>query len=167
MDLSNAYQEVKSLPDDVLQREMAQPSGMIPSYLIMGELYDRQALRGSMNRQKPPTIAEQIRQSAQRMPQPQPQPQPMPVQGFSRGGMVGMINPFNTFAQSLKNPDIQAGMQQEVMNQANGGLTPLLPLQPAQPTGEPYGLASLTPLPPGQPAGIDSGGLATLLRSAK
>ena len=157
MDLASAYSAVRDLPDNVLQREMQQPSGMIPQYLIMGELSDRRAIRGGMANPKPPTIAQQLLSG---MLPPAP-----PMQGFSKGGMIAQINPFNTQAQIMKHPEIGTGLTQDIMNQMNGGLMPLSqPQAPGLPQPVPM-LSSLIPIPPGNPAGIDNGGLAPLLRS--
>lgn len=171
MDLASAYSAVRDLPDSVLQREMQQPSGMIPQYLIMGELSDRRAIRGGMANPKPPTIAQQLLSGMLPPPPPQPTVQPQmpqqqsPVPGYSRGGMIAQINPFNTQAQIMKHPDIGTGLTQDMMNQLNGGLMPLSePQAPGFAAPVPM-LSNLNPLPPGNPAGLDNGGLATLLQS--
>jgi hypothetical protein len=164
MDLASAYSAVRDLPDNVLHREMQQPSGMIPQYLIMGELADRQSIRGGMANPKPPTIAQQLMQGILPPANPQPQPYPM-MQGYSKGGMIAGINPFNAQAQIMKHPDIGTGLTQEQMNQMNGGLMPLQSPQAPGQAAPVQMLSNLMPLPPGQPAQIDSGGLATLLQS--
>ena len=85
MDLARAFSEVKSLPDEALQREMSSPTGMIPPILILGEMGERQQMRlgtgGSF--QKKPTIAQQIMQGQQ----PQAAPEPG-IPSFATGGAV-------------------------------------------------------------------------------
>lgn len=176
MDLNNAYSAVRDLPDSALQHEMQQPTGLLPQYMIMGELADRASIRGGMGNPKPPTIKDQIMQrigSAPSTPGQSPYtgPSMVPTQGgpsipgYSRGGMIAQINPFVAQQQAMGNPKMQAGLQQEQANNANGGM---MALQQPQSPGEPAAptlLSTMTPLAPGNPADIDSGGLATLLRS--
>lgn len=80
MDLSRAYQEVKSLPDEALANELANPSGMVPSYLVMAEMEDRKALRstggvaGQLNR---PSMKDELLKGIGAV-----------QQRFAQGGMV-------------------------------------------------------------------------------
>jgi hypothetical protein len=169
MDLTSAYSAVRDLPDSVLHREMQQPSGMIPQYLIMGELADRRTIRSGTANPKPPTIAQQLMQGI--LPPANPTPQPYPMMqsgGYSKGGMIAGINPFNTQAQIMKHPKIGTGLTQEQMNQMNGGLMPLSSPQAPGVASPVQSLSNLMPMPPGSPSAptdVDSGGLATLLRS--
>lgn len=177
MDLNNAYSAVRDLPDSALQQEMQQPSGLLPQYMIMGELADRASIRGGMGNPKPPTIKDQIMQRLGPAPQtpgqsPYTGPSMAPTQGggpaipgYSRGGMIAQINPFVAQQKAMGNPQMQAGLQQDATNNANGGMMPLQqPQSPGAPAPAPM-LSTMTPLAPGNPADIDSGGLATLLRS--
>lgn len=123
VDLNQAYSETKSLPDNVLRREMASPSGALPSWIVASELSERQAIRGG-GYQRKPSIAQQIMQRANSMmPSPEnndwgipadakleqptyapqgmspqmggPSPQGItpPVQGYAEGGLVKQEEP--------------------------------------------------------------------------
>lgn len=158
MDLASAYSAVRDLPDSALHKEMQSPSGMLPAYLVMGELSDRASIRGGMSNPKPPTIKDQLMAGTQ-------QAQPQIVPGYSRGGIIGQLNPFIAQQQGLRNPDMAAGLAQDSMNSQNGGMMPLIEPQAPGAPGEGMALSAMVPLPPGNPSAIDSGGLATLLRS--
>lgn len=75
MDLRRAHEEVKSLPDQELQREMSNPSGFIPGYLVAAELNERNVMR----REK------------------------YAAGGYVQGkGIVAQVNPFYTYLMGLK-----------------------------------------------------------------
>lgn len=170
MDLSSAYSTVRDLPDSALQKEMQQPSGMLPTYLVMGELADRASIRGGMGNPKPPTIKDQIMQRLQASPPGPPSQAPnyQPVPGYSRGGIIAQLNPFIAQMKGMDpvgGSDLTAGLIQDQANGMNGGMMPLSsPSAPTAPETPQY-LGNLNPLPPGNPFAVDSGGLATLLRS--
>lgn len=127
MDLSRAYQEVKSLPDEVLARELEQPSGMVPGYLVMAELEDRKALRSSASSQAPKTsMKDELLQGIGSIPQ-----------GYAGGGLVYQTNPFYYNAMARSNPEVAASMMQEQMMKANGGYFPLNPPSGLQQPGAP------------------------------
>ena len=113
VDLAQAFSEVKSLPDDVLKRELGSPTGMLPGYLILGEMHERKALRNSSaaptEPKKPKSIAEDFIGSIQsyaagagikpQAPPPPSQgiaglpPPPAPglsAQGYAGGGIVSL-----------------------------------------------------------------------------
>ena len=114
-DLASSYSEVKSLPDEALQRELSSPTGMIPGYLIAAELNDRKVLRSSSQ----------------------------PV-GFAGGGKVATLselNPFIYYQKALKHyheleqePQVIAGELPEPLTpgapMAPVGLDALIPQQP-------------------------------------
>jgi hypothetical protein len=88
-DLSQAFSEVKSLPDHILEQELKSPSGMIPGWLALGEIHERKAMRathgGSADPTKRPSMAEQYAGNIQPIiagSGMQPPPQQMPPQGM-------------------------------------------------------------------------------------
>jgi len=138
MDLSRAYQEVKSLPDEALTRELEQPSGMVPGYLVMAELEDRKALRASASQPESKTsMKEELLQGIGSVP------------GYSSGGLVSGANPFYAQMQAQMNPQYAASLMQEQMTKANGGY---FPLNPPNVPGQPQAPAGLGSLVPGQSA---------------
>lgn len=200
VDLSAAFSEVKSLPDEALNQELSNPSGALPGYLIMSELQDRQAVRagsGGGKSTKRPSMKDELLQSLPRpeplvprkswtfgasgagqmptvvenpeprMGPPQQQP-PMeidPSRQYSRGGIIGALNLFNTQAQMMQNPDLKGGMMQDAMMQANGGRLPLQAAQTPGPLQSPMSTGSMVPTAPERPTHLRSfnnGGLASL-----
>ena len=79
-------QQIKMLSDQQLTQEMQSPSGIVPQYLILGELMRRQKLRQASPQPQPPssTIAQEV---VSRVPQQQQQ---MPVRGYQAGGLVDL-----------------------------------------------------------------------------
>ena len=164
-DLAAAFSEVKSLPDDVLTKELNQPSGMIPGFIVLGELSDRKALRdtgGGQTFQKRPSMVDELLKGFR--PEPMAPQQP---QGFSEGGIISKMNPFQAYMEALQNPELGGGIQQEAINEAFNGQPPLMPLQQMQAPGAPQGLESLKPTAPGQlqrPPQYAGGGIVSLLK---
>lgn len=145
MDLARIIQEAKSLPDEALKREITSPTGMMPGYLAMSELSDRQALRsGSKGPAKRPSMAEEMLGAKQ---------------GFAQGGLVGSINPFLAYLeQRVGQPLVDA------QDQASG-LTPLaMPNPPAGLQAPDPLMAPQMPGAPSAPPRYSQGGLASLLR---
>lgn len=128
-DLSQAYSEVKSLPDSALQREMQSPSGMIPGYIVLAEMNERRAVRNSATAQP----------SGQTMAQE--------YMGYAGGGKVEALtklNPFAALVRGMKNIHaLDSGPAIE-----DGQLPSLPSLQPPM---QPMGLESLIPQQPGRP----------------
>jgi len=159
VDLSAAYRDTKSLPDDVLKKELASPSGLIPGYLIMSELQEREATRaggmgGDPNNQ--PSIREEILSSGI-----------APSNQYSKGGIVAQLNPFNAVAKGMKNPDIMGGYMQEAINKSSGGLPALQAAQAPGALSPPTHLSQFIPTPSGapqQPGMFANGGLVSLMR---
>lgn len=113
-DLAQALSEIKSLPDSALQKELASPTGMLPGYLVLGEMHERKRLRAEPRGPDPtkrPSMAEEYMGNAQRAfagsgqrpppqpPPPQPPPQmqaggigalPQAPQGYAEGGIVSL-----------------------------------------------------------------------------
>lgn len=113
VDLSAAYQEVKTLPDEALARELSNPSGMMPGYLVMAEMEDRKAIRtGGTGTGKRPSMKEEMLQGLGSI---------KPAQSYSTGGLVSALNPGYTNIMSILKPDI--AMQeaaQQTMDNNNG-----------------------------------------------
>lgn len=154
VDLNRAYSEVKTLPDEALARELENPTGSLPGYLIMAEMEDRKAIRGSAaGNPNPPSMREELLGVTSRQ--------------YSRGGIIAGLNPFNTMIQQMKNPQIAGGLMQEQINAASGGLPALAAAQPAGVPGSPVSLSELEPTVPGEPQKLQKyyqGGLASLRR---
>jgi hypothetical protein len=157
-DISRAYQEARSLPDDVLVNEMQNPSGMMPSYIAMSELNDRKALRagGGGAPKKRTSLAEELAMSVQSSP----------VRQFSEGGRIGRLNPFHAFLEALQNPELSGAIQQEQINAMHGNQPPLMqPQRPVAASG-PVHTSLLRPQPPGTPEPLKryaGGGIASLM----
>jgi muramidase (phage lysozyme) len=100
-DLGQALSELKSLPDAALQRELSSPTGMLPDYMILGELHDRKNMRlggsGKPTSLKPKSLAEEYAGDFTKyMPQPQQtqqSQQPIPPMGGSSPPMGGQMPP--------------------------------------------------------------------------
>lgn len=156
VDINAAYQDAKFLSDDDLKKELGSPSGMIPGYIVMSELQDRQAIRagasGGINNL---SMKDEMLGGAGAGRQ------------YSSGGMVAQLNPFDAMAKAMKNPDLMAGYTQDALNAAAGGLPTL---QAAQAPGAPQSpslLSSLQPTAPGAPQPpmkYAMGGIASLYR---
>lgn len=122
MDIRRAYEEAKSLPDEVLQRELDSPTGMIPGYIVLGELQERKSIR-----------------------------QTTPPQGYSEGGMIARINPFIAYIEAMQNPEQGNMGEAELMERGFKGMTPMMPPQaPAAPQA-PMSNSMLVPMAPGKP----------------
>ena len=96
MNLIQLSEQLKDVPDDFLQREITQPTGAYPSYLVISEMTRRQRMRDKAMKQEPATsVAEDlmginaIPQAAQSLagrdvskmgPPQQPMPPQMPPQ---------------------------------------------------------------------------------------
>jgi hypothetical protein len=129
MDLSSTLNDVKSLSDHELHHELANPSGLIPGYMLLAEVQGRKTLRDTteMDADKRPDMAQEIS-----------------IKGYDRGGLIAGINPFNAYMLGLRN---QNALARRPYN-PDGGM--MEQAQPAAPSAPPE-LSSLVPLPPGQP----------------
>ena len=161
VDINAAYREAKYLPDDALQQELSSPTGMIPGYIVMAELQDRQSIRGSAggNTLNQPSMKDELLAGA------------IPSSGssrqYSRGGIIAQLNPFHAMAQAIKNPELMGGYAQEVINQQSGGLPALTAAQAPGSPEDPWHLSDFQPTAPGvpqAPMGFSNGGLASLNR---
>ncbi len=146
MDLARAYQEAKSLPDEVLQQELASPSGMLPGYIAMGELSERQAMRSttSTSPSKRTSMAEELL---------------TPRRGYAGGGLVAKANPFLAYLETRIGSPIVDVIQGEY------GLTPQSAPEAPGTLLAPDALR--VPTNPGQlpePPHMNQGGLASLFR---
>ena len=107
-DLQAITNDLKGMPDQALQRELVQPSGMIPGYLALAEAQRRQVLRTAAQRsqQQSGTVYDDVIRSmmARQMPQGLP---PAPV-GMAPGsaqqpsGILG--TPPGTPPQNFRTP---------------------------------------------------------------
>lgn len=104
MNIIEMQDALKGYPDDLLAREVSQPSGNIPSYLAISELQRRKDMRDRFMAQQAPqsTVAEDLTMGimgvanqggmpSNPMMAPPPQPQPMtqePVMRMSNGGIT-------------------------------------------------------------------------------
>lgn len=176
VDLSAAFRDVKYLPDDALKSELQSPSGMIPGYLIMAELQEREAMRASSGGSSSPSKSmkdELLSRSSSQPTQPATMPQPQGIASlsqprqYSRGGIVAQLNPFNAMARTLRNPDAIGGYMQEALNNQHGGLPPLEEAQPLSGLSSPWAISDMVPTPSGTPSDpfkYKCGGLASLKR---
>lgn len=154
VDLNAAYSEVKSLPDEALNKELGQPSGSLPGYLIMAELEDRKALRGSTGSNPNRTSMKD------ELLQGQP-----PIRQYAGGGMVAGLNPGYSQLMQRINPEIAGGLTQQQINQQFGGLPPMMAAQTPQAASAIPTLTEMTPsLAPMEPPKYAAGGLASLYR---
>ena len=129
-DFARAYSEVKSLPDEALQRELQNPTGAIPGFLILGEMNERRSLRAGSQPENKMSLAQEYM-----------------GKGYANGGQVELttlLNPFVAYLEGLTN---YHKLDSDPMIQ-DGNL-------PNPPTlgepGPPVGLESLVPLQPGVP----------------
>lgn len=153
VDLNRAYQEVKSLPDDALNKELSQPTGSLPGYLIMAELEDRKALRGSHGASpNQMSMKDELLSSA-------------PVRQYANGGMISSLNPGYSGIMQRMHPEMYGGLTQEQINQQSGGLPPLMSAQTPQAAAAIPTLSLATPSgSPLEPPRYSGGGLASLYR---
>lgn len=150
-------QDVKFMSDASLKQELAAPTGLVPGYLVMSELHDRQNLRAGAGGVDQPSMKDQMLA----------QPENGPSRQYSKGGMIGQLNPFNMAAQVLQNPKLASGFAQDTLNQQAGGLPALSAAQPAGAPGAAQSLSAMVPTPSGapqQPQMYMHGGLASLRR---
>lgn len=149
--------DVKSMSDQHLKQELSAPTGLVPSYLVMSELHDRQTVRAGTGGVDQPSMKDQMLA----------QPENNPSRQYSRGGMIAQLNPFNMAAQTMQNPKLAGSFMQDQINQQAGGLPSL---SPAQPVGAPAAAPSMsTMIPtasgaPQPPQRYAYGGLASLRR---
>ena len=140
-DLSQAFSEIKSLPDHVLEQELHSPSGMIPGWLALGEIHERKTMRATHQGPDPTkrkSMAEEYAGSIQPLmagagmqpPQPQGMPPPQPglpqgppqgiaglaqqaPQGFANGGIVGLNKYQRALLDTISGPE--SGGRYDVM----------------------------------------------------
>lgn len=63
MNIIDIQDNLKNLPEQALMREMQQPTGSAPQFLVLGELKRRKQMRDDYNRQKNAdvkTVAEEV-----------------------------------------------------------------------------------------------------------
>ena len=147
-DLLKAVEEAKSLPEEALRREAASPSGMIPGYVLMSEIAERQGLH---RRQAPKsTVVQDL------------------VQSFSEGGLIRKLNPFIAMVEGMGDPQAAGAGMQDRINSMFGGQPPLFAPQVPQAASAAPHLSDLRPPPPGtpqEPPRYNQGGIIDLLRT--
>ena len=124
MNIIQVEDNLKSIPDDRLQQEMSNPSGMFPQYLVMSEIQRRTKMRedyeGRMaaNEKTPPrpTMREEMMMSMQ--------PTNMPS-----GGIADIVS-----SQSLSSNPVMPPMAQEPVRMNTGMTVPF----------DPYGMYGFT-----------------------
>jgi hypothetical protein len=114
MNILEVEDALKGAPDDYLFKEMQQPSGSTPQYLVVSEIQRRTEMRKAhqANQQslEQPTISDQILKEGimggnPQMAAPQQPQQPPQPQGFSSGGVIGMSGGRRSpYAPSNPNP---------------------------------------------------------------
>jgi hypothetical protein len=117
MNIIQVEDNLKSIPDDRLQQEMSNPSGMFPQYLVMSEIQRRTKMRedyeGRMaaNEKTPPrpTMREEMMMSMQ--------PTNMPS-----GGIADIVS-----SQSLSSNPVMPPMAQEPVRMNEGGVLKMAP----------------------------------------
>jgi hypothetical protein len=103
MNILEAEDIIKGLPDDALMQESEMPTGQLPQFLVVSEIQRRSDMRNrysqQMQEQPQGTVADQIKQQGimSMMPQMGMGPQGMPPQGIppqmmSAGGIVKLAN---------------------------------------------------------------------------
>lgn len=150
-------EDVKMMSDQMLKQELAAPTGVVPSYLVMSELHDRQSVRAGTGNVDQPSMKDQMLA----------QPENNPSRQYSRGGMIAQLNPFNMAAQTLQNPKLAASFAQDTLNSQAGGLPALSAAQPVGAPGAAQSLSAMVPTASGapqQPQMYMHGGLASLRR---
>jgi muramidase (phage lysozyme) len=118
-DLAQAFSEIKSLPDHILQKEISSPSGSIPGWLALGEIHERKRIRATTgsNQNKRPSMAEEYAGNIQNIyagaglsqpatPQAMPPPGVLPPQSQPGGGIAGLPPPAPSGLASM--PQAQA-----------------------------------------------------------
>lgn len=102
MNIIEMQDALKGYPDELLAREVSQPSGNIPSYLAISELQRRKDMRDRYMAQQAPqsTVAEDLTM-----------------------GIMGVANQGGMPSAPMMAPPPQPPMQEPVMRMSNGGIT--------------------------------------------
>lgn len=101
MDLAQSINLLKGVPDQALQHELVQPSGLVPSYLVLAEAQRRQLLRQQAQKaqgQPSGSVYDDVirNMSARQPPQgPPPPPGMTPVSNAPPSGALGSTPPQN------------------------------------------------------------------------
>ena len=111
MNILDAEDLIKGLPDATLTQEAQMPSGQLPQFLVISEIQRRTDMRKRFDAQQEQpqgTVADRIVQEGimgmmpqQPMGMPQGMPQAMPPMGMAAGGITRMANGGVTKIQSL------------------------------------------------------------------
>lgn len=122
MNLIELSNNLKDVPDQLLLKEVQEPTGAYPAYLVITEMTRRKRMRDSVMKQAPETTVaedltqpsrEQMMQAMAQMHQGQAQPMSQPPQGLN-AGLMAAAQP-----EELAAMDVNAAPQQAM---AGGGL---------------------------------------------
>jgi len=148
MDLSSLLSEIKHIPDDRLRQELDSPTGLVPGWMVLGEMAERAEIRGG-GRPPATTVADRYRS----------QPK-----GYAEGGLVEAMNPFVSLTEVMQNPENAAKMAElQLAKQHANQPTPIEPRSLQAPPPAP-GLEGLVPMAGGRPLTPDAVGLPALIR---
>lgn len=113
MNILEQSEALKGIPEDALMREMQQPTGSMPQFLVLTELKRRKRMRDEYNRRKAqdiPTVAEEVVMGAG-----------MPQEGIMQ--MSKSMAPKSSIAQNTGQQE--ATPREPTMGMASGGLLSL------------------------------------------
>lgn len=146
MNILQAQEALKDMSERQLVQEAQRPSGMVPSYMVIGELKRRQDMkdRYMMNQGKPQmTVADSVvsRQMQETMP-PQMMPQQMPAQQSAiapnqprrmfMGGLARLLG--SATRGTTRAPFAGSGTRvgSQIAPQSGGTNLPMAPINPSQ-----------------------------------
>ena len=113
MNILEQSEALKGVPEDALMKEMQQPTGSMPQFLVLTELKRRKRMRDEYNRRKAqdiPTVAEEVVMGAG-----------MPQEGIMQ--MSKSMAPKSSIAQNTGQQE--AAPKEPTMGMASGGLLSL------------------------------------------
>lgn len=115
-DIARAFEEVRTLPDQALQQEMSSPSGMLPGFIVLGEIAERKAIRNKGNAPGKTTVMQDLMGASQGQGA---------SQGFAAGGIVSQFNPLMARYEAMKDPAAARSMNEMAMRQQGGNMPAL------------------------------------------
>jgi hypothetical protein len=109
MNIIELQEQLKNLPEQALVKEMQQPTGNAPQFLVLTELKRRKRMRDDYNRQQAadmPTVAEEAVTAA----------------GVPQGGIMQMAGAMAPKSSIAQNTAATPGMEREPTRMAQGGI---------------------------------------------